>query len=350
MKLIPFIFIILLQLSSSNGWAEEIPVNPHPLAVVKNTLPYYTLINSVDFHPTENLFCVTYTQGNCIMLYKIDPNGYVNLIQTLKNPLAHLSDPQHAIFSRDGKKIIVANWTNQTLTVYDNRKNDLFYEAPAVIIPASNLLSQNRPHGITNSPCGNYLAIAYGACNYYEQAIGIFRITKKGNGYELISKFTAAAGLPGTPKGIAFSPDGNCLLVTFSDLNNLVIFDLNADKTILPTPRQVIEGPETGISRPEDIKISTDGCLCAVTNSDLHKVTFYTFDKALNKIMDNHPCYTLQNPEANICSPHGMAFSPDGAFFVLTQFGSVFTADDGGIGWKFTIPPADSKFTVYRTK
>jgi WD40 repeat protein len=351
MKFSPFAFIlILLQLSSSSVFSEETPINPQPLAVVKNALPNYTLINSVDFHPTENLFCVTYTQGNCIMLYKIDSNGDVTLIQTLKNPLARLSDPQHAIFSNDGKKIIVANWTNQTLTVYDNRKNDLFYEVPAAIAPAPNLLSQNRPHGIITSPCGNYLAIAYGACNYYEQAIGIFRITKKGNGYELISKFTAAEGLPGTPKGIAFSPDGNCLLVTFSDLNNFVIFDLGVEKTILPTPRQVIEGPETGISRPEDIKISPDRSFCAVTNSDLHTVTFYTFDKALNKITDNKPCYTLQNPEANICSPHGIAFSPDGAYFVLTQFGSIFTADDGGIGWELNIPPEDSKFTVYKTK
>jgi 6-phosphogluconolactonase (cycloisomerase 2 family) len=339
--------IWLLQTTSSNGFAWEPPINPQPFAVVKNSLPNYTLINSVDFHPTENLFCVTYTQGNCIILYRIDPSGNVELVQTLKNPLALLSEPQHAIFSTDGKKIIAANWTNQTLTVYDSHKNDLFYEVPTVIIPASNPLKQNKPHGIVTSPCGNYLAIAFGASTYYEQAIGIFRITKKGNGYELINKFAAQEGLPGAPKGIVFSPDGNCLLVTFSNLNNFMIYDLDAQKSILPIPRQIIQGPETGISRPEDIKISSDKKFCAVTNSDRHTVTFYSFDKESNRIADNVPYYTL---EAKLCSPHGVAFSPDGAFMVVTEFGQVFTANDGGIGWKTGIAPEEAKFSVYKMK
>lgn len=319
-----------------------------PLFVITNPCSAYSLINSVDYHPKKNLFCVTYTHGNRVIIYKNDTSGKSKIVQTLSNPLSILSEPQHAIFSPDGKKIIVANWTNQTLTIYQAEENGLFCETPAAIIPSPSSLTNHKPHGIAISPCGNFLAIAYGAASYYGRAIALYQMPKKRKSCELLSVL-GTQELPGTPKGITFSPDGTCLLVTFSDANSLVIFDFDKKhRTLLPTPRQTIQGEKTKISRPEDVKITPDGKYCATTNSDQNSVTFYPFDKTSNRITQSTPSYTLQSPEAELCFPHGIAFSPDGAFMVITEFGPINTSSDGDIIWSNTMQPDKSRVSIHR--
>ncbi|NGX47171.1 MAG: hypothetical protein K1000chlam3_00543 [Chlamydiae bacterium] len=328
--------------------ANEILIDPVPTAMVCNPNPHYSLINSIDYHPKQPLFCVTYTHSNKVLLYEINGAGKPVIVQSLSNPLANLSEPQHAVFSPDGEKIVVANWTNQTLTIYQRKESDFFCAKPAAIIPSPSSLIHHKPHGIAFSPCGNYLAIAYGAASCYGRAIALFYMTKEGLDCELVHVLEGTEALPGIPKGITFSPDGTCLLVTFSDVNSLVIFNLSGNnKTILQTPRQVIQGQETRIFRPEDVKISANGNYCAVSNSDQNTVTFYLFDKTLNLVTQRIPCYILQNPEACLCYPHGIAFSPDGLFMLVTEFGSVNITKEGDIFLDNTTRPKQSKFNLY---
>jgi DNA-binding beta-propeller fold protein YncE len=348
------LFIFLLWLQQINGalhiYANEVLINPTPVTIVTNPCPLYSLINSVDFHPKKNLFCVTYTHGNRVVIYKIDAVGKSEMVQSLSNPIANLSEPQHAAFSPDGKKIVVANWTNQTLTIYQCEENGFFCAIPIAIIPSLSQFTHHRPHGITFSPCGKYLAIAYGATSQCGRAVALFRIKEEGTDIELVDALQGVEELPGIPKGITFTPDGNCLLVTFSDTNSLVIFDLaRQDQTIIPIPKQVIQGQETKISRPEDVKISPDGNYCAITNSDQHTVTFYPFDKASNRIIQNTPSYVLQNSEARLCFPHGIAFSSDGSFVLITEFGPIHTTEEGGIFWDAAMQPDEAKVKIYKT-
>jgi WD40 repeat protein len=151
----------------------------------------------------------------------------------------------------------------------------------------------------------------------------------------------------GTPKGVTFSPDGACLLVSFTETNSIVIFNIDKNHSIDPIPRQIIQGQETRISRPEDIKISPDGNYCVITNSDQHIVTFYTFDEKSNFIKEPTPCYTLQNPEAQLHFPHGLAFSADGSFLAITQFGSIYITEDGNISWDIQTDPSTAKVNLY---
>ncbi|NGX26853.1 MAG: hypothetical protein K940chlam6_00779 [Chlamydiae bacterium] len=328
--------------------ANEILIDPVPVAMVYNPNPHYSLINSIDYHPKQHLFCVTYTHSNKVLLYEINAAGKPEMVQSLNNPLAKLSEPQHAVFSPDGEKIVVANWTNQTLTIYQREEGDFFCAKPAAVIPSPSSLIHCKPHGIAFSPCGNYLAIAYGAASCYGRAIALFYMTKEGLDCELVHVLEGTEALPGIPKGITFSPDGTCLLVTFSDVNSLVIFNLSGNnKTILQTPRQVIQGQETRIFRPEDVKISANGNYCAVSNSEQNTVTFYLFDKTLNLVTQRIPCYILQNPEACLCFPHGIAFSPDGSFMLVSEFGLINTTEGGGIFWDNTTSPEQSKFNLY---
>jgi DNA-binding beta-propeller fold protein YncE len=273
----------------------------------------------------------------------INASGQPQLIQSLTNPESLLSEPQHAVFSPDGEKIVVANWTNQTLTIYKCEESGLLGKKPLAVIPAKGMLAHHKPHGMAFSPCGNLLAIAYGAESYYRRAIALFCMTRMG--CELASVVETAK----IPKGITFSPDGSCLLVTFSDANSLAIFNLDRqNQTILPIPRQIIQGAQSKISRPEDVKISPDGSYCAVTNSDQNTVTFYPFDQNSNWITQNTPSCVLQNPTSQLCFPHGIAFSPDGCFLAITQFGQISATSAGHIVWKKEMGPDQAKVHLYQ--
>lgn len=315
---------------------------PIPLTVMPNIDHQYSLINSVDFQRQKNLFCATYTHNNKICFYEIDQNYQPHFIQSLHNPLARLSEPQHAVFSPDGEKVVVANWTNQTLTVYKRKENGLYNEIPIAIISSPSALARCKPHGITFSPCGNYLAIAYGASSKYERAIALFKA--RGDGFECVSLLKNNA-LPGTPKGIEFSPDGTSLLVTFCEVNSLVIFNIEG-QTINPIPKQIIQSDD--ISRPEDIKITPNGRYCAISNSDLNTISFYGFDSKSNSIPQNSPFYVLQNPDAQLHFPHGIAFSPDGSCLLATQFGAVNIDKKGDIIWNYRTLSSEAKINLYQ--
>lgn len=265
------------------------------------------------------------------------------MVQKIHNPTGQLKEPQHAVFSPDGERLAVANWTSQTIALYRCREDGLFNQ-PEIAISCPVQLSSHYPHGISFSPCGHYLAVAYGAAHYHGRGIALFRIAKEASDCGLIDLLE---DLPGTPKGISFTPDGKSLLATFSDTNLLAIYDLIEQERILTQPRQILNGPETQISRPEDIKISPDGTYCAVSNSGGNTITFYPFDSDKNSIESSAPFYVLNPPEAPLFFPHGIAFSPDGHFLAVTQFGSVGIAPDGNIDLQKKIPPSQAKIRLF---
>lgn len=312
-------------------------------AVIDNPCPNYTFINSVDFHPQKNQFCVTYTHGNRVIIYELDAEGHPSAMQTLGNPEALLSEPQHAIFSRDGDKIFVANWTNQTLAVYKRKADGAFQKSPETVMQTAVYFPDLRPHGMAISPNGNYLAVAYGVSKKYGRGIVLYQIAQDGLNCLPISVLQDSAQLPGIPKGIVFSPDGTCLLVTFANLNSVHIFNVK-DGKIDPKPRQIIQGKQTAISRPEDIKVTADGCYVAVSNSDKGNITFYPFDSVENRVTRFEPVHTVDN----LCFPHGIAFSADGAFMVVTQFGHIATAKDGDPIFDKGLKADEPKVSVFR--
>lgn len=346
--------------SSFSFWAKKIAqflclicsqtadalVNQAPLIVLPNIDCQYSLINSVDFHSRENLFCVTYTHNNKVSLYQMDENHQFRTFQTLRNPSAKLSEPQHAVFSPTEEKMVVANWTNQTLNVYLREKNGLFSEAPANVIPQPPLLQRCKAHGIAFSPCGNYLAVAYGAAEYFDRGIALLQSQRSSLEY---IDFLNDTHLPGIPKGITFSPDGTHLLVTFCEPSCLCIYNIKNQK-IDPAPTQMLGENDACLSRPEDIKISPDGSSCAVTNSDQNTVAFYSFDPKSNSISESTPFYTLQNPEARLFFPHGIAFSPDGQYLALTQFGPVQITEEGDISWSCQMKSSEAAVHLYSIK
>lgn len=329
-------------------FGDDLFLSRTPSATVSNPGPNYSLVNSIDHHPKQNLFCVTFTHNDKVILYTINQDGKPDEVQCLHNPEARLNSPQHAVFSPDGKKIAVANWHGQTIAMFQSDKGMKFHPIPAAVVQPDNLNPNFKPHGITFSPCGKYLAVAYGAEQRFGKGIVLYKIKKNGIGLQLIHVLNKTF-IPGIPKGIAYSPDGTCLLVTFADVNQVVIYNLSKDRNSIDLPpRQVLEGANTGISRPEDIKITPDGNYCAISNSTINTVTFYHFDKHTNLITHPEPCELLENPEAGFNFPHGLAFTPDGSHLLVTEFGSVEVNDDGHVFWPKSQPYETSKFNLYK--
>lgn len=306
-----------------------------PLHLLRNSDPNPSLVNSVDFHPKANLFCVTYTHNNRVIIYQIDEDDRVTTFQVIENTPSKLSCPQHALFSPGGTSLIVVNWWSQTFNIHIADLNGLYQQAPIAVLPFLLPTDNFRPHGMAFSPDGNYLAVAYGASKQDPKAIALYQVNEPGTSqmsFSLLSLLQGDEIERGIPKGIAFSPDGSCLLVTLSETNAVIIYTLDLSRgEIVSTPRQILKGLTTLISRPEDIKFTVDGNYFAISNSSKDSITFYRYDNKYNSILDYSPSHIMENPEANLSFPHGLAFSADGKYLSVTQFGPVLFDENSNL-------------------
>lgn len=329
------IFSIFIQ---SEIRADLSQTNQPPIHVLMNANSDPSLVNSVDFHPTTNLFCVTFTQNHSVVIYQLDENDKVGIFQILQGAPSKLSCPQHALFSKDGRSLVVVNWCNQTFNVYLTGLNGLYQQTPIAIIPFLSPTDSFRPHGMAFSPDGNYLAVAYGASKQYPRAVALYQVNDLGTAqvsFKLLYLLQGNEIEMGIPKGITFSPDGSCLLITFSETNSVVLYTIDfSNEGVISTPRQILRGALSRLSRPEDIKFTAEGNDFAVSNSDKDTITFYSFDKENNCILSDSPSYIIENPEAQLSFPHGLAFSSDGKYLSTTQFGPVLFDEDGNLSWE----------------
>lgn len=311
-----FLFSIVLSLLSGN---ENPLLSPTPLHYLKNPYPKRDLVNSVEFHPHKNICCVTYTHNQAVILYAVDEGG-MRVLQTWKNPTAQLSYPAYALFSKDGKSLIVSNWGNQTLSIYQ-LVDSLYSETPVTIYSYAHLLKRCRPHGASLSLHGDYLAVVFGVSKTYPRGVGLFRLINIESDHptiELASFVKSPFLKKGIPKGASFSPDGSHLLLTLAEANSVSVHSIDwSSEKINRAPKEVI----TGLNRPEDIKFSKSGNFFAVSNSKEDNIAFFSYNQDTNSIPFSTPKFILQNPDAKLSFPHGIAFSSDDRYFAVTQFG-----------------------------
>ena len=316
MKKALFIFLYWSSLA-----ANQSLIDPSPVHMMMNPCPAQSLVNSVDFHPTKNQCCVTLTHNQRVIILNLDEENGLTIFQELFHPVSQLGHPQHAVYSPDGQSLVVANWSSQTFTIYHADVHGYFDESPAAIIPYPEELKHHRPHGIAFSSTGEYLAVAFGASTLHPRGVALFAANHLEN-LTLLDLLESDEVYEGIPKGVAFSPDDSCLVVTLSATNAVALYTLDwTNHAILSPPRQLLKGASTGISRPEDIKFTRDGNHCAVTNSSNDTITFYDYDD--QSIVGETPAFTLKNPEGRLSFPHGITFSPDGEYLLVTQFGPV---------------------------
>ena len=307
----------------------------------------YCLINSVAFHPMENLFCATFS-GRCMLIfYVIDGVGRARVFQKISDSKARLKNPQHAVFSRDGERVIVTNWSGETFTIYARLPSGSYSPVPVGVIPFSERIAGHKPHGLDISPSGKFIAVAFGAAANKPKAIAIFAFEQAAHTVALLSLLDGI-GVPGIPKGICFSPDETHVMVTFSDVNciNLYRFDPAAG-TISETPCQTLQGSLTGLNRPEDVKLSHGRDQVLVSNSGSNSIAFYRFDAFENRIVQPNPEYVMGQREFGLEFPHGLAVSPDGRYLVASQFGPLPTTSDEDIVFGRETPVRQAKLWIF---
>lgn len=304
-----------------------------PDIFIENDQNTWTLINSVSFHPKKNIFCVTFTQQHRLGLYQIGEKGDTIPIQMIQNPTANLEAPQHAIFSADGNDIIALNWISCSFNIYSLSESGLYQESPRAVIYSDLCANGYRPHGMALASSGDFLAVAYGFCRNAPSMIALYQMYDLHTDHPtflLIDCIEDEYVTQGVPKGIAFSKNNQALIVTFSETDSLAVFSIENGK-INKKPSQVLQGKHTKLSRPEDVSFCFDGTYCAVSNSSEDNVSFYRFDGKKNIFTSEIPFYVLTTKNRPLTFPHGLAFSPNGKYFVVTQFGSVVADPDVGV-------------------
>jgi sugar lactone lactonase YvrE len=198
------------------------------------------------------------------------------------------------------------------------------------------------------SHSGKLSTVAFGWTSTHTKAIGLFSFDSAGPAMQLLDWIPHEC-LPGVPKGIAFSPDESSLLVTYADVNCICIYAIDrATGRLNPVPTQTFEGEATRLFRPEDIKVAHDGNSITVSNSNADCVTSYAFDRHLNRIPHQTPTQVLENPDAHLRFPHGIAFSPNGALLVVSQFGPLPVTSNGDIIFDQQTPRKQAKINIYR--
>ncbi|HEX5789548.1 MAG TPA: beta-propeller fold lactonase family protein [Luteolibacter sp.] len=322
--------------------------DPKPAACIQDLDKAYSLINSVAFHPTKRLFCATYTNSNALRLFRLSESGKASLVQQLSNPRAKLASPQHAVFSPDGRRLIVANWSSENFTVHARGFTGRYSRKPIAVSSFPERLASYKPHGIEISPSGKSIAVAFGAALFNPMAIGLFAFDADSGEVRLLS-LVEGSDLAGIPKGICFTPDETAILVTFSNTHGVAIYGISADSGVIdPKPRQIVTGPATGFARPEDIKLTRDGNFVIVTNSGANTLTFHAFDPATNRITQDAPARIMEDPESGLNFPHGVALSLDGDFMVVSHFGPIETTADENIRFSHETPSNYARITIYR--
>ena len=306
-----------------------------PITFIENDRNSWTLINSVAFHPRKNIFCVTFTQQHRIGIYEIVDDGQVQSVQMIENPKAHLLSPQYALFSADGNHLIAINWSSCSFGIYSIGDKGLYEESPKAVIDTDLFSRGYRPHGMALSSTGDFLAVAYGFCSNAPSMIALYKICDLDShspNFILLDSLEETCVMEGVPKGIAFSKDDGALIVSFSETDSLAVFSVDVQNgKIDKKPKQIVQGFGTKLSRPEEVGFSADGTCCAISNSSKDNVAFYRFDVRKNQFTSPFPIYTLSLKKQPIVFPHGIAFSKDNNYFIVTQFGSVKTDPQMGV-------------------
>lgn len=282
-----------------------------------------------------------------LVIYKINQAGRVNVSQKIIGSNTALESPQHAIYSRDGNKIIVSNWSSETFTIYPSLPGGLYSSIPVSVVNFPKQLCGYKPHGLAINSVGSLMAVAFGAAANKPKAIATFGFDALYNSVHLHG-ILEGDFLPGIPKGICFSPDDSHLMVTFSDVNCIKLYELDSKTgAIRKAASRAHQGFDTGLDRPEDISLSHLKDYVIVSNSGNNTITIYKFNKVINQFIERAPKYTLGQQQPGFAFPHGLAVSPDGRYLAATQFGPLLTTLDENIIFSRETPTRQSKIWIF---
>ncbi len=228
-----------------------------------------------------------------------------------------LNHPENLDISPDGKCLAISQGKG-TIALYSINSET------GEVYPRNNFLrytNRDWVHGISFSRDGAFLAVTSIGDS---SCICIYKLIKgKYKIYQVLKNKIR----PLEPKGIAFSPDSNFLAAcycqtigtnkTFDPIAQLEIYRFDPNTNLFDTNPISVFTKTPG--NMETLKFSPDGSYLLTTDQVLDEVFIHQFNTITGKLLASE--IFLKNPEAELNFPHGLAFSNDGKYIAVTNYG-----------------------------
>ena len=260
---------------------------------------------------------------NAVQMYRWNRDR--NRLRRIQHSPFHddLHHPENLDFSPRLGLVAISNANRLSLFRFAEETGELDAQPSSVLSIKHDITT----HGIGFAPSGRFLC--YTTIGK-PGVTGVFRLEKE-EGDRITGTETDVLHntlWPQVPKGVAVSPCEQFIAICFGpnagiereDFNGTVaIYRFHRDGKIDPDPISV-KSEELGLQCAEDIKFATDGSFVSITVQVTNEVLFVPFDRQSGQLSDQ--ISRLSNPTAELDFPHGVAFSPNGKYMAISNYGS----------------------------
>lgn len=319
----------------------EIQINPVPCAIgyTPNSVlddpppekylrfagdrPRYSTCGGVCwFQENQNIFAVG-MQSSSIQIYRFsDGSEQLTPLKTFTNSDGiDLNRPENISISKNEKWIAIPNMASGKVQLYQTHVNNFLSLPPIATIQDS------KVHGVQFSSDNQFLTYVTFASKYSNSKICTYRIKPKKNG-KIDFQLTQAIPNPFQglkPKSIAFSKDNRYVVIGFcielsgkeggaQGLIASYAFD-HTTGTISDSPITVIDD----IFSAETVAFSHDYTSVYAVDQVKDRVTGHEFNPSTGAL--GKSWIALKNPESQLSLPHGIAFSSNGKYVAVSNYG-----------------------------
>ena len=287
-----------------------------PLAV-GNRSRHATCIGAAWFH--DHYLATVNLYGEHIITYHFDEEKKeFTILQQIRNqPNALLEYPEHIAISHDGTILAVCNNHHKAfISLYS-------IDAQTHLIdptPFFTLFSHGFLHNVSFSPDDTYLA---SASFDKKESICVYKLQANSSTKALKLAYKGANVRPDLKlKGVNFTQDGRYVILAYAYAisasphleSELAIHPFNKDGTI----GEIISSVKGNFSFDGVAFFNNDTAIVAPDQAH-DSLLIYPFNPETGLIEDN--CTIIQNPDAQLSFPHGVAICQNGNYLVVTNLG-----------------------------
>ncbi|NGX50193.1 MAG: hypothetical protein K1060chlam2_00034 [Chlamydiae bacterium] len=288
--------------------------------------PRYSTCSGVAWFGNYGHLAAVNKISSSIQIYKFNEiSCSLELIKKFHNSSClNLSGPENLAFSNNRQLLAIPNVGNGDVNVYKYDSNSSFLNLPFERLAT---IKGNKAHGATFSPTGEYLSVCFINHNYQRGEICTYRIISQRNKNIKISRTQNLRNpmYPLKPKSIAFSSDSKFVVIGYSMQLKykegekkavLASYKFDAKRGIIdPTPISYIDN----LFSIETLLFTSDCSTILTTDQVNDTIIAHEFDPNTGELGEGY--IVLENPDAQLSLPHGIALSSDDKFLAVSNYG-----------------------------